>query len=1260
MLFKNGFRGGMNKDADNSVMPPDSYIDARNLSLTSDGKFFALQNIKGTTAVVTLDASFSGKVLAVYANRYTIGTTPNKECLTIFTAETGGNFQIWCFDTQTNNIYKLFAQPYTPDFAASNTEIDGVGYSENNLDILYFTDNYNEVRKLRCEIPTGAADNFLTEQDLSLQRRATLATLLHTVSATGGSLLCGSYQFTVRLFNEDTRAYSRWTLLTIPVMVSAAAGEGYYGLASAKSITLTVRLLNSEITNWSHFQIGVIENTAEQIQTVGSLLQIRPLSGGSSFVSGFTDYSFSYKSNDKQGVFPLTDITVDLAAIQKAKTLAVKNNRLFLGNITYHNLEYDRTPSVTGSVSLGINANATDDNNNTAYRGYFRDEVYRFYIVYWDKFYNLSRPIRLDMSSIVGNQTSNGDMKFPARQGIYTLMNATNEYLNLGLALTVNNHPSWARGYAIFRAKRKKKKLFQTPYIPAVEIQGMEVLGDYPNKSYELNGSGSVVSKDYPSATPMNPVGTVLPKNMFFTVAQNIIQRDRDDSLRRNQKGECRYATAEWFLDINPYGFIFEPYSQYGLSNPYQLTSSDTLRLIDMAFLKLSYTQFDTGSAGKTTDYSAHGTFYATNNVDYWRQYNNVSSFPLGITTFSVVNYTNFNNYSEGVSLGGKDIFKYGNLQTSGIGWFSIANSMRIGAVQHTGFFDLTYFANSFKPGAIPAGNFRTASTIEGGTADNTYVVDLAGYVEDSSYVNSVIIADIENGLGDDRYGDADALHDTVFTGAYRVFSDSQLSTVVSSGNVPLTETVFGGDCYVSTHSFKLTENHFALVDPTKARNTSGFYVGELGPDLIRAWDKVFKNKYDVYSCTPVGFKNLSQVISVVLESEVNGEVLAKRPYTSTVGSGRATTTTSKGQSKIPFPYLYHRGYSQEADQKILVPFSDTEQLTTKYQARVAFSDQKIYNTDIQGFDVFRIANFVDLDESHYGITKLSLDGDNLVAIQEQGVAYIPVDAAMLSTTDAATISVRTGTVDTPLYLSRLNGSQHMKSVIKSGNSVFFADNRNQRVFRLSGGKVEPISDKGMIKQFNSDFATQVSDLRGMWDANRSEYSVFNGNFCYVWNDRLEVWVSAYDASPYDGVFAYNKLWAIGPDSAALRVFTMYTASANSMFGETYTPTLTVRVNPEYEKNKTFDVITVYSDGILDSADVRVDKEIGDPNQEALGMVFAYNRREGYYQLPTLRDANNARMRGTNAEVKLYWPTTGTITLSQIVTSYRPSARING
>ena len=1265
----NTFGGGKNGDLDKSISPNDTFLEAYNLHLVGDGKFMALENLQGISDLLTLDASVTNcHIPGIFPVRAKIDGT-SEECLLIWKQEN--------FTTLSIILYRASANAYETIFTetiSGTALVDAVAYPENGVDTVYYTDGINELRKLRLEF-TSPITAFSAQQ-ISLQRRAPLANV--SVSfATGGTLLTGSYQFSIRFYNSGTKSYSKWSLLTTPQYVTyTSVNPGTYGLISNKKLTINATgIPTSEQNLWTHFQVAVLENTSETVPVTASLQPLTTFTGSSA--------AYDYKSNDAIGTISLTDIVVDLAAIEYCSTLAVKNNRVFVGNLQYKNLTYDRTPTVTGSVATYNHSQTPTDSESSTYKGHFRDEVYRYYAVYWDDKYNFYRPYKLDMSSITGNQlvSAGSDMRFPARNGNYTLLNNSDQFVQIGLSLTIDHHPSNARGVAVFRAKRKKKKLFQTPVIPAVEIQGLGAVGEYPNIALENPvTSGNATSKEYPTATPMNPLGTLMPKNMFYVNAQHMVQRTMSDtSYGRYPKGEPQIVTSEWYTGpANNYFYIYPPDLLNGLSTS-EPSASHKLTFVDFALTRLDYTKNSTdtsGSWGTSNPFnyletSIHGTFYANRNTDYYHTYGNTLAYPLGIQGTSVVNYTPLTNYGEGTTLGGNYIGKYTNLDTGGITFGASPNNLTSGVVQvSTGLTDFSYFANSIKPGAIPTPLIKShkgpAQPINdaSNTADNTSFISSGSFTENSTYCQAIAIADVENDLDDLRYGPDATIHDLEFTGFAYTFSDAEVTNVVATGNSPVAATVFGGDCWVGLHNFKITDGHYALTNASK-----GLQAGaeETSDQLVQQWSHVFNGGSPARAAMPVPLKNVSQVLAVVLESEVNGYFTPPQPYTSAVPvspAGTIRTSSTESQYRIAFSTSYNKGYTATANQKVLVPYNSTETITSYYPARALYSDQKVYNTDIQGFDSFPILNYVDLDETYRGITKLALAGDNLFAIQERGVAMIPVDAQLLSTTDAATISVRSGTTDLPVYLSRVNGSQHIKSVQVLPDKVIFADNRTAQVFSLSDS-LEPISEKGAIARMKQRIgpALPAASIFSLYDPKKRQYWIYSpGAWCVVWDDRLGIWQDELELSSgldrfYGGALVNNYLYVVGRESNALKVGTMYTGNPNEFYGAAATPRVKVAVNADYPYNKTFDSLIVYSSDPIATADITAEKDSASTGFSVSGMNFDVDRREGYYIIPVLRDVNGARIRATRADVTLKWPTDTTVSVSQLVTNYRQSSR---
>lgn len=1276
-IHKSTFTGGRSVDIDRSILQSNNYVEGRNIILTGGSSFLSAENIKGTLDVGAIKSSFSGEVLGVYSNKYNIDGTV-KDCLTVFTVETTDIFNIYCYDTQSNTSYHLYTETNS-GYAASNPVIDAVVYPESGIDILYFVDGFNEIRRLRCEI-TGYSPAFLTAADLSLQRRQPRGGVVVSSVADGGSLLCGSYVVTHRLINTTTNTYSKWSPFTAPIHITQAdlstspqshQNNGEIGTNSTQKITLSIDVSTAEEALYTHYQLGVIERTATTLPTVLALKTLSTLDGSET-------YSDSILDNTQATSIDLADVVIDDAPIKSAKTIQVKNNKLFAGNIEYYNLEFD-APSVTGTIvrKTDIRDFFSKPTNFSKYKGYFRDEVYRFGVVYFDKYGNYSKVKVLDMRGVTGNASSVSDMKFPSRRTKeYNVFDntATTNIVSLGLSLTVNDHPSWAVGFIIVRAPRKKNIVTQTPLIPMSELNGVEVIGDYPSSGVDI--SNPALTVDFTGATPMSAVGTLAPKNYFWNQDRHLVKNTSDTNPK--QVGEVMWGTTALALvagqtgSPNAYGGIF-PQDSMLTGNGFE-DRAYNYELTDIAWLRLKSSRVSgTYTDGDYADTDVHGTFYADSGGDYYAAGTTftLSSAPTPNPTGKIIDYKFVENGAPS-TIGNYFLQDYNKLITGGVtAYTEPPTTLRMGAVkfESSRTFSVEEYGVNGSVGLLspPSGQSINSLFFTGTTRNSAFPVDTTTYTESTQYAGAVEIVNITKGLADTRYGDSDDTYEFISTGTVYHFSDAEIATN-QSGSAPAVVEVFGGDCTVSLHSFKLTDSYFGASHNTKF--TTG--VVDVYQTVATKWKRTFSNKHDKPISNPVPFKNCSTVLSVVLESEYNAAVQDPTPLGTTTGNNsfRIPYSTDRGVRRVPFSYGYNNNYNIENIEKVFVPTFTGERLVASFPARGIYSDQKVYQTGINGFDRIRSGNIFDLEETYGGITKLALAGDNLIAIQDKATAYVPVDADVIETADATTLAIRSSEVTgVPIYISRLYGSSHTKSAITLDKSVIFADNRNEVVLKLSGQDLEIISEKGAIGTFNNWLGTSIpkNELYAGYDSIKRHYWLFSKTqsegdnmMCEVWDDRLGVWIGQFEfttAAPLcDMVTANNAVYVIGDDGTDLNTYKMYEGDYSSLCGATVTPSIKFVVNDKFELPKTFDNFVVYASDKLATVTIQAEKEPGVVGNEVSGIVLAKDRREGSYRVQIPYDVNNARVRGTRADVTVIWDTTDKkVSLSGVATKYRIS-----
>ena len=1272
-VTKNTFFKGRNTDQDPSILEPAYYTEAHNVSLVGDNAFFALQNIKGTTDIVSVINAADSEILRVIGSRYTIADVEEKECLTIFTATLGGNFTIWCYDIDGDVLYKLFEEAVSSDYFTDDRIIDAKVYGERGIDIIYFTDNYNETRQLRCQITTAQAATptvaFLSAYDLSLQKRGANGKITLDTVDTGGSLLSGSYQFAYRMIDITTARSTKWSSLTLPITAFnieqpgsnpiAYAGIGLY---TDRKITITISPSQDELDNFNYFQLAVIENiypTGAQDETfVASILPVEP-------IANLTGYE--YKSNTKIGTIPISEITVDLAPIKTAKTINIDRNRLYKGNLEYWNREYDNgEPTITsGSVTVTSTNPAVDGQERT----YIRGEVYRFAIVYEDAFGNKSAPKPLDMTTIgADNQISGAlDMKFPTRDtgGTYAIPSTLTpstlaEYNYLGLQLNdIINHPTWAVAFEIVRAKRIPRVLFQTPLIPMMSVQGIGALRDYPTVVYTSASSSDTVT----SAEPMTSSKVFVPKNLLWPELRDIKKRTVDGG------GTTYQVIGETILErsINyDLACIFPP-TLYGID--YIPTGNEEVETVDFILLySVASLQPDLTKNGNDIETSLAATLSPIQVGDYYYDPSHVKT-PITDSNRKITDYQYFDNLSTGGTVGGEKVLQYNELSTKGVTWGYEPTVSKMAVIKLSDEWEdegsrLIAF-NSFTHNAYSGGS----SIISGlggfnyeSTATNSLITGYTGYTSGSPFQVVRVVNVINASIGDSRYGNIDDQHEYISTGARYTFNPSELSQVAAGTSTPVSITVGGGDASISQHVHKVCDSTYAVVNQEK-QGVSGLSKSS----TYSKWGKFYLTggSSGLPLSIPVALKNSGQFLQIALENTYIGQVLDKDVLERETFYDIFFKPPTEASIRAPLTYKYNQNLSKQNDQKVYFPLPEVNFIQNVFKARGIYSDQKIYNTSESGFDTFRVLNTFDLEESGGGITGLVKDGDKFYAIQERRISYLPTGQTVLEQTDASTLAVGTADViGRVMTIDPKRGGQHLSGIVETGSSVYIVDNENKAVYRLAGQQLEFISALNNDVKFREmlDDSVPEKNILSIYDPTRKEYWFVDNlnNECHVFSEVLNSWIANYEFSSTakltGGTYADQKLYLTGNVSDQHSLHTMYTGDINQLFGETVVPRVTFVVNPDSDFAKTFDDQAIIATDRLATVDWDVAREQSLGNQTVSGTVIDVDSVEGNYRIKTLRDNLNARLRGLRLTTTIKWKDTLS-KLSSVITKYRPSSR---
>jgi len=550
-LSKNTFHEGMDKDTDPIQVKPSKYTDAINLSISQDGRMGQLATFAGTDVHATplvATALIGGTnadifVMGTYEAIYLIDGVETPMMLAFIYNENNTLFSVYAIK-EDGTRYLQYSETVSTLTADKDKFVDCVIYKEGGTGYAYFTDYTQAMKKLPLVIAVsgkGGSTPYLREEIVLLRAgfRGEINQTINIRSGNGGDLLCGTYQFALRLHHNTQNKYTKWSLLTQPAVIgmgfsTTEQSYGGVGFVSDGDIRLTIDFEEDYTSGtgsgaYTHYQLAVIENINGGDDSSLTVKILHP----ETIVASSTTYDYLTNKVAKELV-TIDELTLDDAAILAVKTLSIKNNRLIPGNVKYHPLDFDHPsgPPAVGSgtttlrSSLGVNraVGYRDYDNASNKVGYFRDEVYRFGVVYEDEFGNFSQVKVLDFDVATDNKASAGtvDWRFPTRANKESaLLDASGDIQAMGLDIqNLVNHPTWAKKLHIVRVPRKKKIQFQTPLVPSIIVQPARAKGNYPDTPDD--GAGDELKTLNVEAA--NPDGTYMPKNFHHILPKNLVR----------------------------------------------------------------------------------------------------------------------------------------------------------------------------------------------------------------------------------------------------------------------------------------------------------------------------------------------------------------------------------------------------------------------------------------------------------------------------------------------------------------------------------------------------------------------------------------------------------------------------------------------------------------------------------------------------------------------------------------------------------------
>lgn len=350
--------------------------------------------------------------------------------------------------------------------------------------------------------------------------------------------------------------------------------------------------------------------------------------------------------------------------------------------------------------------------------------------------------------------------------------------------------------------------------------------------------------------------------------------------------------------------------------------------------------------------------------------------------------------------------------------------------------------------------------------------------------------------------------------------------------NEEYSQECFRGDCYICNFTHRLNRNFQDISAPNADTIVDeNCWVNNYKPD--KAPEELNKINIGDLNAVRLGswvtFKLCSNINLSMRDADYSyteEELLTGNPRTFYPLSEISTD----GNYKIPEASIINTGVSNTLSSRYNFTQDNIPYIKNVFQTRIAFSDVSITDAFRNGFRTFQASHYQDYPTTYGGLIKLIEVGDDLLAVFEHAVAKIPVkERTLTGQGDGGNVYINSQKVlpDTMLLLSDSIGSQWSESVLKTPYGIYGIDTIAKKIWRTNAvqdtiGSLQIISDFTVQEFLNQNITlserenTPIIGIRNV----KTHYNAFKNDVMFTYYDNL------YGFEEKSWNLCYNELMA--------------------------------------------------------------------------------------------------------------------------------------
>lgn len=1023
----------------------------------------------------------------------------------------------------------------------------------------------------------------------------------------GGALKPGNYHYVFYYLSED---FNRTSVIGQSSTCQVFFGDNENSVIGGDETQMTskrVKLTLSNLdTDFKYLKVYVMYSSGQNTLTQQYLEFVQPIE-----ITSENNFVFTHTGYEELTEVSQEEVNIDYASIQSAYSMTQVGGYLMLGGIKEREYTFSSLKTAAGqitpvlakktlSIASGLYQNASNTYN---YLGYMSGETYAFAIVFIMKDGSLSPafPIKSKNQGNTAVNDGKGIVTFnyatDTSWGFYdssagALNNSYAKYITLDISTLLADAgvTDQTIGFFIVRAERRENRIAQGILVPTIKAPTVEAPDGTAAKPYNTN----------PDEGGINAGGYYLENGDDASVNDISVYKHliNLDSLMEAYYGN-RQGTSNDKVVVTDSNALQDGYIPCYIRDVYSGTNYSSSVNTSIPFPKKIW-------FSKTTEsWARHWAFISGEALMNEPEFINslqrenlgihqlfklnfkvgglvtplayladFSSLQFGCHYNMVGNASTYTGYSQGspLKLVNRCVYVPDGTLATGTDFIS-----RFKASLITKFFTNntahiyvnqkydSYFGVEFKSGSTSAGPLQdatySASNPIGGNlrsgkgAENSNVDARYDY---SNYNKVVPAAFLVNIYPQEIPPTPNDLYPSVDNLTYRQVTKRFAWTDFPA--TPTTIEVFGGDCYISKVSRKISrgpdsDSSIAYTDAYKRAN--------INSGLVITW--LQESKYNL---------NLRQ------PKQYDASELEKRSFHPYRNLGDVVTYRNY---RLPETVSHSLGYSYLLPPKssyTVSPFTPYEK--NEFMTRVYHSDKHIPNAFKNGYRSFGQTSYQDYDTAMGPIVGMFNHRGNLLVVFQNGIGIGPINQRVETARDTAgSIFIQPSTVLPPTltYLSKEIGCQDNLALVQTPGAVYGMDRAKDKIWVIQEG-LKVISDEAFVASWIIN--NPIINPRVGYDLENNEVLFATNNWTLCYSEGIKRFSSFYTMNNVSYFTRRNKeMYTFTSTGNKAQAYLNNSATVfGNLYGQSQSVIVEFTVNKNLGMTKIFDYINIISNEI--------------------------------------------------------------------------------